>query len=595
MNLDDSQRAVVEIAPDNRQVVVAGPGAGKTEVVAALVERLVEVEGVDADEGVLVLSFSNAAVFAVERRLRQSGASLVAVQTMDSLAGEVLHDLAEVETEGLGFDGRIELATRLIADEGWDRLERIQHLIVDEVQDVVGVRADFLNRVIEALPGDSGFTALGDPAQGIYDFQILPDSKGRPPMSATSSQQLVRSLIDSHGAAERVLHGQYRARSRDAIAAAGLRDRVLLSEGLSAIEDFLARVARAGQVSDVLAVARRWPGQTVFLTENNGQALLVAGEIAATGASVELRRSADQRVVAGWIARLLADAPKRTVARPDFDEMISRLGEGIDADHTWLSLRRLAGGRGTEIDVVRLASRLKSKRAIPPDFMDDPGADFVVSTVHRAKGLEFENVVLVDFPLKAWVERGEPKDESRRRFVAITRAKNLIVRSDGPDDRSLIRVGRGAASRWVIRGRSKWQTFGIEFGVEDLDQSRPGGADQAAVQAHLRRTIGIGDRLEFRLDPMRSTLDVPSYNVLHGDLAIGRTSIEFGESLARRVGTRQKSRSPWPELSGARLESVGTVAGAPQAGTVGRHGLWLAPFAVGMLKMIWKGTDDVKA
>ncbi|MFB8145352.1 UvrD-helicase domain-containing protein [Microbacterium sp. NPDC056003] len=595
MNLDDSQREVVEISPGDRQVVIAGPGAGKTEVVAALVERLVQVEGVDADDGVLVLSFSNAAVFAVERRLRQSGASLVAVQTMDSLAGEVLHDLAEFETKGLGFDGRVELAARLIANEGWDRLERIKHLIVDEVQDVVGVRADFLGRVIEALPEDSGFTALGDPAQGIYDFQILPDSNGRQPRSATSSQQLVRNLIDSHGAAARVLRGQYRARSRDAIAAARLRDQVLLPEGPSAIEDFLVHVARAGQVGDVLAAARRWPGQTVFLTENNGQALLVAGEIAATGASVELRRSADQRVLAGWIARLLADAPKRTVARPDFEEMISRLGPGIDAHRTWLGLRRLMGGRGTEIDVLRLASKLKSQRAVPPDFMDNPGADFVVSTVHRAKGLEFENVVLVDFPSKPWVERGEPADESRRRFVAITRAKNLIVRSDGPDDRSLSLVSCGPASRWIVRGRSSWQTFGIELGVNDLDLSRPGGTDQAAVQAHLDRAIGIGDQLEFRLDSMRSTLDIPSYNVLHQDLVIARTSVEFGESLARRVRTRHKSRSPWPALAGARVESVGTVAGAPQSGTVGRHGLWLAPFAVGMLKVSWKGTDDVKA
>ncbi len=366
-------------------------------MVAALVERLIEKEGVDADEGVLVLSFSNAAVFAVERRLRQSGAKPVTVQTMDSLAGEALRDLAEVETQGLGFDGRIELAARLIADAGWERLERVEHLIVDEVQDVVGVRADFLSRLVEALPEESGFTALGDPAQAIYDFQIQPDRRGRQPISNTTSQQLIRALGRFSGATERVLKGQYRARSRDATAAAQLRGLVLSSEGSSAMEQFIARMARAGAVEDVVAASERWPGRTVFLTENNGQALLVAGEIAATGASVELRRSADQRVLSGWIAQLLGDSPTRTVARSAFDDFVKRSGLGLDAQRTWLGIRSLIGGKGTEIDLVRLAARLNSRRALRPDFLDQPDADFVVSTVHRAKGLEFENVVLTDF------------------------------------------------------------------------------------------------------------------------------------------------------------------------------------------------------
>ncbi|WP_227496926.1 UvrD-helicase domain-containing protein [Planctomonas psychrotolerans] len=590
MNLDDSQRRVVEITADERQVVVAGPGAGKTEVVAALVEHLIDEQGVDADGGVLVVSFSNAAVFAVEARLRKSQIGPVTVRTMDSLAGEALGDLAEDETEGLSFDERIEMATRIIAD-GWERLERIEHLIIDEVQDVVGVRADFLIQVVQALPEDSGFTALGDPAQGIYDFQIRPDNNGRPPKSTTTSQQLITELVESGGAVERVLEGQYRARSRDAVAAAGLRRLVLIADGSSAIEDFVARTPRGGTVADVVRTAERWPGRTAFLTETNGQALLTSAEIAASGASVELRRRADQRVLASWIAKLLADAPAKTLSRGAFDDLLDEHDTALDGHRSWLGIRGLVGGRGSEIDIPRLASRLKSRRALPPNFLDAPAADFVVSTVHRAKGLEFDNVVLVEFQDKPWIAANEPADESRRRFVAITRAKNVIVRANGPDDRNVV---RGRASRWFVKGRMRWQTFGVELTVGDLDQTKPGGADQAVVQARLQHDMGIGDPLAFRLDPMRSTLELPVYDVLHQDLVISRTSTEFGESLSSRLGPR-KGRAPWPALSGARVESVGTVAGQPQTGSVGRHGLWLAPFAVGMLNVSWKGTDDVKA
>jgi len=593
VNLDDSQREVVEVAPHDRQVVIAGPGAGKTEVVAALVERLVDEEGVDADEGVVVLSFSNAAVFAVEARLRESETAPVAVQTMDSLANEALRDLAENEIEGLGFDRRIELATRLIAEEGWERLERVEHLIIDEVQDVVGVRADFLIQLIRTLPEDSGFTALGDPAQGIYDFQIRPDKEGRRPKSTTTSQQLISDLVDTNGAVERVLRGQYRARSRDAIAASGLRQPLLTLDGTTAIERFVADVPRAGTIADVAAVSDRWPGQTAFLTENNGQALLVAGELAASGASVEVRRSASQRVLAPWVARLFADAP-RTISRRAFDELVAEIGLELDPHRTWLTIRSLLGGRGTEIDSIRLATRLKSRHALPPALLDRPEARFVVSTIHRAKGLEFDNVVMVSFPSKPWIPPAEPGYENRRRFVALTRARSLIVRADGPDDRSV--VSRGLPPRWFVRGRTEWQTFGVELSVGDFDRTRPGGADQAAVQSYLRNhEVEMGDPLEFRLDPMPSTLEVPIYEVLHQNLVIARTSVEFGESLARRVGTREKRRTPWPALSGARLESVGTIAGDPQPGPVGRHGLWLAPFAVGMLKVNWNGGNDVEA
>src|SRR5690606_37361392 len=86
--LDLSQRAAATVAPSERQIVIAGPGSGKTEVVSHLVEHLVEDLGVDAAEGLVVLSFSNAAVFAADARLRARRAGPVDVQTVDSLAGE---------------------------------------------------------------------------------------------------------------------------------------------------------------------------------------------------------------------------------------------------------------------------------------------------------------------------------------------------------------------------------------------------------------------------------------------------------------------------------------------------------------------------
>ena len=51
-------------------------------------------------------------------------------------------------------------------------LTDVRHLIVDEVQDLVGVRARLVLAVLATLPPDVGFTLLGDPHQAVYDFQL---------------------------------------------------------------------------------------------------------------------------------------------------------------------------------------------------------------------------------------------------------------------------------------------------------------------------------------------------------------------------------------------------------------------------------------
>ena len=51
-----------------------------------------------------------------------------------------------------------------------DSLAAIEHLVVDEAQDVVGPRADLLSEIIAQLPPRTGVTVLTDDAQAIYGF-----------------------------------------------------------------------------------------------------------------------------------------------------------------------------------------------------------------------------------------------------------------------------------------------------------------------------------------------------------------------------------------------------------------------------------------
>ena len=74
----------------------------------------------------------------------------------------------------LGYDGRIAAATALLAEEPTSPLvEDCKHVFVDEIQDLVGVRASMVMALLERV---DGFTLLGDPAQAIYDHQVRDDA-----------------------------------------------------------------------------------------------------------------------------------------------------------------------------------------------------------------------------------------------------------------------------------------------------------------------------------------------------------------------------------------------------------------------------------
>lgn len=166
VELNDEQLSIVEAPANARLLVIAGAGQGKTEVVVSRIDALVQNEGLTASEEVLVLSFSRAAVSAVRTRLDVRDVARATVRTFDSFASVLLLD-AGIQAEG-GFDARIRRATQLLkeAEEAPHDVELLRHIVIDEVQDLVGDRADFVTAILNWLDDDAGITALGDPLQG---------------------------------------------------------------------------------------------------------------------------------------------------------------------------------------------------------------------------------------------------------------------------------------------------------------------------------------------------------------------------------------------------------------------------------------------
>lgn len=242
--LNDEQLAVAFAPVEACLLVIAGAGQGKTEVVASRIAALVAEEDLSASEEILVLSFSRAAVSAVQTRLDFRGVPAPNVRTFDSFASLLLLD-DDIEPTG-GFEARIRRATQLLkeTDAAPEPVAQLRHVILDEIQDLVGDRADFVLTLLTKLVPGAGITALGDPLQSVFDF-VLEESD-----SDTTSDDVFEALKNEFECDVVGLGKNYRARGAHPKRIVELGDELRKLDDGDEAEAFLEEFA-VGQASAV--------------------------------------------------------------------------------------------------------------------------------------------------------------------------------------------------------------------------------------------------------------------------------------------------------------------------------------------------------
>ena len=594
--LDPSQLAVVELPADARTLVIAGAGQGKTEVVAARLEHLVEDEGLEPADEIVVLSFSRAAVAAARQRAEGRGAvALVAVRTFDSFASRLLLE-AGVDVVAPSFDGRIRQARGLLESDDADlpTLDMLRHVVVDEVQDLVGDRASFVHRLLRRLDDEAGFTALGDPLQAIYDFQL--DASDR----KASNDELLEALTKELGARRMGLEHYYRARSPDAEQvvelARTLRDSTPGARRLDLAEAFVLTLPGLEYPHDIERAVPRWTGRTAILSRTNGQGMTISEELAKAGLAHTLRQAAADVAVPAWVAVALGDAPSQRIDRDTATGLMAGAPGAPQADPAWRVLKAAESRRRVpDLDIVALANRIAAGD-VPVELADDVGVDLVVSTVHRAKGLEFDNVLVTESRANPNVDE-DPDERAREIFVAVSRARDRLFTFDVPNMRNVYKENK-PPHRWIRTGRKSWMTSRFELQPADIETFRPSSGpdrDAARVQQALALGIRPGTLAQATLEPESASTAVPRYRITIDGRTVGRTNESFGTALAQRLDRAWRNHPGWPVgMSGIVVNGVTTVAGPPIVGQhagVGRWGLWLAIRAGGLPWLVYEKGD----
>ncbi len=580
MDLADSndQNKVIKAKIAIDQLISAKPGAGKTFTLIHKVSELIADPNTMSAE-ILVLSFTRAAVKEIKDRIKEVKTDntelvrFVTVQTFDSFVTWILAEagLEEVLKEPVSedessYDKRIDaLLKRIDASETLkEGFSIYKHLLVDEAQDLVGVRADLVSKLCEVIGG--GKTIFMDEAQAIFNY--LQRSFG-----GTTFEKFLLDLKDRHNFEVIYLTHDYRTIGKDKDRLFQIKSdarEIILDSKKSGEEKYQAineLIKELQQINlDALINFIKAPPRTrvpivAVLCRTNGQVLHVADEFIKKGVFPEIRRGQGFKSYPAWIGRLFSEYTNQFITKTEFkdiwDQKIStssRIPE-LELEKSWELLKakswellKTAEGqkdRSHDLDLRALKNSMNLFK-VPDELLQPPLHSLVISTIHRAKGREFDAVLLV--PPHTSRKDSDLAEEARIQYVGLTRPKyNLGTLTISPRNLSLLKD----TERWVGYGWSN-KNHRIQVGLQgdfasgsiiEKQFNFPTIAECCKTQNFLWEGIRRGDELKIRGEfPPGHAI----YNITHREtgLKLGLLSKSFTADLR----TFKKSIKNGPNL-----------------------------------------------
>ena len=586
--LTNEQELVSRKRAETKQLVTASAGTGKTYTLIYRAKKLIDSDDIHAGGQILILSFSRAAVREIRRRVRTMGGDLayLRARTFDSFATMLL---ATIQPDGdwrsKDYDGRIVNATALIRDnnEAKQFIASFHHVIVDEVQDLVGVRAALVAIVLENAKG--GFTLFGDPAQGIYNFQV--EGEERRLGSAVLYGWLRKRFATALD--EETLGQNFRAHSTVSRTAlwAGEKLNSPLPDYTSILQRLLivktALPAVPGVNALVQGLAAKYEGSTAVLCRTNGEALYISGLLWRARIMHRLQAAAVERTVAPWLALCARAMTSRVVGRAQFLSCYPvAAGVFVSAEEAWKMLRRIDRS-SQQIDFARVADRVRVGD-VPDDVSFAPECSIVVSTIHRAKGLEFDRVfVLYEPPPRDYEqeEDAEQDDAERARllYVALTRSRKDLLRI--PPLEGVFLAFNRWAERWRVPVRgSRGMTSHLEIKGRDARADLPPGLGTdltGQIQDYIWSNVKPGDPITLAREAIREgdTLKT-QYKMVHDHTVVGAVT---GDGVFQVLKVNRWWHVVMPiritDIYVENVDSVSGMQGAAQASGLGFADMWL--------------------
>lgn len=425
---DKEQAGVIDAPIDERLLIVAGPGSGKTWTACSRIAKLIESGAVPSR--ILVVSFTRAAVAEIRNRIagfldRTDDAYQINIQTLDSLAWSLISAARAVgDLSPANFEAGIQAALKLLDDsEDWllDELERYQHVVIDEAQDLTGDRRSMILALLQSLRKECGITVFHDPAQSIYHF-VEREKAGIE--SGLSALEPAFKTVE--------LHRNYRCKSQKLLDLFAEGRRLLDTEDMSATEisECIRKEIETAAEPANGRESRSDERDTFHLFRWGGQLTFAINQSLRAGRPVRTRLPHHRTLIQPWISAALQSATGGAISEKEFFEIYTGLHPfpGRPYLQAWKTLRRVSGDERGGVDLARLGEVMKSKAPVAEIAISDigPRSAPLFSTIHAAKGREAEIVVLGLAGTMQDQTEEEILEEARVLYVGATRASKQL-------------------------------------------------------------------------------------------------------------------------------------------------------------------------
>lgn len=415
--LSKQQLKIIEDKQSKYIVVAAGPGSGKTRVLVHKLASLLLMEDVKHEQ-LLMLTFSRAAATEFKKRLIElvdNAAHYVDIKTFHSFSFDLIGRQGSLEEA----DNVIQKASEMIENNEVEQNKIAKSvLVIDEAQDMGP--DDF--RLVKALMQrneDMRIIAVGDDDQNIYTFR-------------GSDSQHLNSLINEYGATLYKLLDNYRS------------DRAIVDYANSFVQQIPNRMksdtpivafseekgnVKIHESTDFSSQNYQQDGSTAFLTVTNEQALQVAYQLEQQGKHVRLIQSTDgfrfiNLAEVRYFFKQIGYTEDGTISYKHW-EKAKQLTEKTYATSNCIEAMKhfFSNFEATHKSFYRSDLREFALESSIEDFLETEDNIIFVSTIHKAKGREFDNVHLL-------IDGIHEMDHEMLRtiYVGITRARhNLFI------------------------------------------------------------------------------------------------------------------------------------------------------------------------
>lgn len=421
--LSKKQMQIISDKESRVIVVAAGPGSGKTRVLVHKLASLLLLEDVKHEQ-LLMLTFSRAAATEFKQRLMGligNAAHFVEIKTFHSYAFDLLGRIGNLE-DAKDVVGR---AAKMISD-GEVEPNRIGKtvLVVDEAQDMSSEEFALV-RALMSVNEEMRVIAVGDDDQNIYEFrgsdsnymrQLLADDKSTF-VEMTENYRSTQHVVAFANAFVKGIHNR-------------MKQTPILSmskdEGTVVVTHHASHIMFQRVVSDLLR--QRNSGTMSVLTHTNEEAVILVALLRKHGLRSKLIQSmdgfrfwnmAEVRLFLKYIER---DTHTPIVTDEVWNEAKRKTFQAYATSSSLPYLKRCIE-LFEKINKAKYLTDFKELvfESTTEDFCDTSDADVVVSTIHKSKGCEFDDVyMLVSQPQHV------TDSEMRSYYVGMTRARKRL-------------------------------------------------------------------------------------------------------------------------------------------------------------------------